>query len=59
MEEYIHLLELHAVLNMLRAFWTHLQSHVVRHLCDNTVVVAAIWEGSSHAWLRYVLYSTL
>ena len=44
-EDYIHLPELRAVLNMFSAFLTHLQSHVVRLLHDNTVVVAAILEG--------------
>ena len=46
-EDYIHLLKLCAVFNTLHAFRTHLQSQVVRLLCDNTVVVATIWEGFS------------
>ena len=47
MEDYIYLLELYAVLNTLHACRTHLQSHVVRLLCDTTIVMAAIWEEFS------------
>ena len=35
------------MLNMLHKFQAHLQSHVVRLLCGNTIVVAAIQEGFS------------
>ena len=55
-EEFIHLLELRAVIQMLRAFQTHLQTRVVCFLCDNTVDVAAIREGFSRsAEMRAVL----
>ena len=59
MENYIHLLEFSAVLNMLHAFWTHLQSHMVRLLYDKTVVVAAIGEGFSCSAEMQALLCTL
>ena len=55
-EEFIHLLELRAVIHTLHAFQTHLQTCVVCLLCDNTMVVAAIREGFSRsAEMRAVL----
>ena len=55
-EELIHLLELRAVIHTLSAFQTHLQACVVRLLCDNTMVVAAIREGfSRYTGMRAVL----
>ena len=42
MAEYIHVLEMHAVLNTLTMFQKHLHYKVVGLLCDNSVVVSAI-----------------
>ena len=47
MAEYIHVLEVHAVLNTLTMFQEHLHHKVVRLLCDNLVVVSAIRDGFS------------
>ena len=56
MQDYIHVLEMRAVLNTLTTFQEHLQHKVVRLLCDNTVVVSAIREGFSRSRdLREVL----
>ena len=50
MADYIHVLEMHAVLNTLTMFQEHLHHKVVRLLCDNSVVVSAIHDGFS--WSR-------
>ena len=47
MAEYIHVLEMRAVLNTLTMFQEHLHHRVVRLLCDNSVVVSAIRDGFS------------
>ena len=47
MAEYIHVLEMCAVLNTLTMFQEHLQHKVVRLLCDNSVAVSAIRDGFS------------
>ena len=55
-EEFIHLLELQAVIHTLHAFQSHLQARVVHLLCDNTVVIAAIRKGFAlSAKMRAVL----
>ena len=48
-DEFIHLLELRAVIHMPCAFQTHLQARVVHLLYDKTVVIGAIREGFSHS----------
>ena len=55
-EEFIYLNELWAIIHMLRAFQTHLETCVVHLLCENTMVIAAIREGFSRsAKMRAVL----
>ena len=58
-EKFIHLLELRAVIYMLRAFQTHLQTHVVHLLCDNIVVVTVIREGFSRSAEMQAVVCTL
>ena len=47
MEEYIHVLEMGAVLNTLTMFQEHLHHKVVHLLCDNSVVLSAIRDSFS------------
>ena len=47
MADYIHVLEMHAVLNTLTMFQEHLHRKVVHLICDNLVVVSAIRDGFS------------
>ena len=54
--EYIHVLEMRAVLNTLTMFQEYLHHKVVRLLCDNSVVVSAIRDGFSRSQeLRTIL----
>ena len=59
MKEFIHLLELWAVIHMLYTFQTHLQTCVVRLPCDNTMVIAAITEGLSCSTKMWPVLCTL
>ena len=47
MQDYIHVLELCAVLNTLSTFQEHLHNKVVHLICNNTVVVSATCKGFS------------
>ena len=54
--EYIHVLEMCAVLNTLTMFQEHLHHKVVHLLCDNSVVVSVIRDGFSWSQeLRMIL----
>ena len=57
--EYIHVLEMCAVLNTLTMFQEHLHHKVVRLLCDNSVVVSAIRDGFSRSQELCTILCTL
>ena len=59
MAEYIHVLEMHAVLNTLTMFQEHLHHKVVHLLCDNSVVVSAIRDGFSRSQELCTILCTL
>ena len=57
--EYIHMLEMRAVLNTLTMFQEHLHHKVVHLLCDNSVVVSAIRDGFSRSQELHTILCTL
>ena len=56
--EYIHVLEMHVVLNTLTMFQEHLRHKVVRLLCDNLMVVSAIRDGFSWSYKLHTILCT-